>query len=311
MLIRILGSAAGGGFPQWNCNGRMSSRVRRGEAGLRARTQSSLAVTANGRDWVLLNASPDLRQQINETEALWPAADGPLRASPIKAVVVTNADVDHIIGLINLREGQPFALYAAPRVMATINANSVFNVLAADKVPRRNLPTDAAFALTGANDEALGITVKAFNVPGKVALFLEDASGSENYGSKDGDTIGLEITDEASGKAFFYIPGCAEVDATLARRIAGASLLFFDGTLFTDDEMIAQGLSTKTGQRMGHISVSGPAGSITALGELGIGRKIYVHINNSNPMLDENSAERRSVTAAGWEVGHDGMEISL
>jgi len=308
MHIKVLGSAAGGGFPQWNCNGPMSSRVRRGEPGFRARTQSSLAVSSNGRDWALLNASPDLRQQINGTPELWPAAEGPLRASPIKAVVLTNADVDHIIGLINLREGQPFSLYASDRVMATINANSVFNVLNPQKVPRLQLPSETATRLTGANVD-LGLTVTAFNVPGKVALFLETAG--QNFGSRDGDTIGLEVVEPSTGARFFYIPGCAEVDPPLADRIRGAELVFFDGTLFTDDEMITQKLLDKTGQRMGHISISGPDGSIAAFAPLGVKRRIYVHINNSNPVLDEGSAARREAEAAGWEIAHDGMEVRL
>ncbi|MDZ4843101.1 MAG: pyrroloquinoline quinone biosynthesis protein PqqB [Hyphomicrobium aestuarii] len=308
MHIKVLGSAAGGGFPQWNCNGPMSSRVRRGDAGFRARTQSSLAVSSNGRDWALLNASPDLRQQINDTPELRPAADGPLRASPIKAVVLTNADVDHIIGLINLREGQPFSLYASDRVMATINANSVFNVLNPQKVPRLQLPSEAATPLTGA-DVDLGLTITAFNVPGKVALFLE--TEGQNFGSRDGDTIGLEVVEPSTGARFFYIPGCAEVDPPLADRIRGAKLVFFDGTLFTDDEMITQKLLDKTGKRMGHISISGADGSIAAFAPLGVRRRIYVHINNSNPILDEGSAARREAERAGWEVAHDGMEVRL
>lgn len=310
MIIKILGSAAGGGFPQWNCNGIHSSNVRAGKPGYRARTQSSLAISANGRDWVLLNASPDLRQQINETPELHPFADGGLRNSPIKAVVVTNADVDHITGLINLREGQPFSIYGSDRVLATLNANSIFNVCAPDKVPRIPFALDQPTQLTGAGVD-LGLTVEAFAVPGKIALFLEKGSEKENYGSRDGDTIGLKITEAATDKSFFYIPGCAEIDPPLAERIKGAALLFLDGTLFTDDEMVAQGLSHKTGQRMGHISISGPQGSIEAVKSLNVARRIYVHINNSNPVLDETSEARRIVDSAGWEVGYDGMEVRL
>lgn len=310
MIIKILGSAAGGGFPQWNCNGTFSGNVRAGKPGYRARLQSSLAVSANGEDWALLNASPDLRQQINETPDLHPAVDGALRNSPIKAVVVTNADVDHITGLINLREGQPFSIYGSDRVLATLNANSIFNVCSPDKVPRIALPMDQPLALTGAGID-LGLTVEAFAVPGKIALFLEKGDARGNFGSRDGDTIGLQVTATDSGKSFYYIPGCAEVDAPLRERINGASLIFLDGTLFTDDEMVTQGLSQKTGQRMGHISISGPAGSIAAIEPLNIGRRIYVHINNSNPVLDENSEARKVVDNAGWEVGYDGMEVRL
>ncbi|MEQ8823627.1 MAG: pyrroloquinoline quinone biosynthesis protein PqqB [Filomicrobium sp.] len=310
MLIKVLGAAAGGGFPQWNCNGRMSARVRANEPGLSARTQSSLIVSANGSDWVLLNASPDLRQQINDTPELWPAADGPLRSSPIKAVVLTNGDVDHVIGLINLREGQPFSLYASDRVMATVNANSVFNVLNPEKVDRIELPVAQPIPLSGGGVD-IGLTFEAFDVPGKVALYLEDASKGDNFGTEQGDTIGLKITETATGKSFFYIPGCAAVDGPLADRLRGAELVFFDGTLYTDDEMIAQGLSQKSGARMGHISMSGPEGSVAAFEPLDVARKVYVHINNSNPVLDDNSAERKAVEKAGWIVSHDGMEVHL
>ncbi|HEY8194616.1 MAG TPA: pyrroloquinoline quinone biosynthesis protein PqqB [Hyphomicrobium sp.] len=310
MIIKVLGSAAGGGFPQWNCNGSQSAKVRAGVAGYKARLQSSLAVSQNGGDWVLLNASPDIRQQINETPELHPKKTGALRNSPIKAVVVTNADVDHITGLISLREGQPFSIYGSDRVLETLNANSIFNVCAPDKVPRITFDLDQPTRLEGAGVD-LGLTVEAFAVPGKVALFLEKGDAAGNFGSRDGDTIGLKVSDTKTGDAFFYIPGCAEVDAPLADRIRGAGLIFFDGTLFTDDEMVTQGLSNKTGKRMGHISVSGPSGSVAALKPLNVKRRIYIHINNSNPILDENSEARRVVEAAGWEVSFDGMEVRL
>lgn len=310
MIIKILGSAAGGGFPQWNCNGSQSSAVRNGDIRFKPRTQSSLAVSANERDWVLFNASPDLRQQINETPELWPVSDGPLRQSPIKAVVVTNGDVDHIAGLINLREGQRFSVYGSDRVLATIAANSIFNVMAPELVPRIVLPLDRETALSG-GDTDLALSIEAFAVPGKVALYLEDKAAGPGLGTKLGDTIGLRITAPGTGKSFFYIPGCAAVDETLANRIRNADTVFFDGTLYTDSEMIDQGLSSKTGARMGHISMSGPEGSMAAFKPLGVNRRIYVHINNSNPALNENSDARKAIDAAGWEVGYDGMEVRL
>jgi pyrroloquinoline quinone biosynthesis protein B len=310
MLIKVLGSAAGGGFPQWNCNGVHSAAVRNGQPAYKPRLQSSLAVSADGKNWALLNASPDIRQQINETPELHPVRDGGLRNSPIKAVVVTNADVDHITGLISLREGQPFTIYGSDRVIATLNANSIFNVCDPAKVPRVTFELGKPTELKGAGDD-LGLTVEAFAVPGKIALFLEKGSSSDNFGSRDGDTIGLKVTARETGKSFFYIPGVAEIDPPLAERIKGAELLFLDATLFTDDEMVAQGLSDKTGQRMGHISISGPSGSIEAIKPLGVKRRIYVHINNSNPVLDESSEARKLVENAGWEVGFDGMEVRL
>ncbi|MBN9247861.1 MAG: pyrroloquinoline quinone biosynthesis protein PqqB [Hyphomicrobium sp.] len=310
MIVKVLGSAAGGGFPQWNCNGFHSAKVRAGVAGYRPRLQSSLAVSSDGANWVLLNASPDIRQQINETPELQPVKNGALRNSPIKAVVLTNADVDHITGLLSLREGQPFSIYAADRVLATLDANSVFDVLAKDKVRRIPFKLNVPTRLEGAGAD-LGLVVEAFAVPGKVALFLEKGDASGNFGSREGDTIGLKITDAKTGKSFFYIPGVAEIDEPLAGKIRNAELLFLDGTLFEDDEMLTQGLLNKTGKRMGHISVSGPDGSISALSQLNVKRRIYVHINNSNPILDENSEARKVVDASGWEVGFDGMEVRL
>ena len=310
MIIKILGSGAGGGFPQWNCNGTHSANVRASKPGYRARTQSSLAISSDGLNWVLLNASPDLRQQIAETPELHPDKTGPKRNSPIKAAVLTNADVDHIVGLIHLRERQPYSIYGSEQVLNTINSNSIFEVCARDIIPRLTLPLGTWTKLSGDGID-LGLSVNAFAVPGKIALFLEHGSETDNFGSRDGDTIGLEIKDERNGKTIFYIPGCAEIDAPLAERIKGADLIFFDGTLFTNDEMITQGLLDKTGQRMGHISMSGPEGSVEAMKPLGIKRRVYVHINNSNPALDENSKERKYVEAAGWEVGYDGMEVRL
>ncbi len=310
MLIRILGSSAGGGFPQWNCNCRNCSSVRSGKPNFRVLTQSSLAVSRDGKDWVLLNTSPDLRQQIALAPALAPLANGSLRSSPIKAAVLTNGDVDHIAGLMNLREVQPFSIYATQRVLDVIKSNSVFNILAANVVPRIPLEIGQPVKITGAAVD-LGLTVQAFDVPGKIALYLEDPSAGPSFGTEVGDTIGLKISDLATGEAFFYVPGCAKVDEALVQRLKGASLVFFDGTLYTDNEMIYQGLLDKTGSRMGHISISGSLGSISALRNLGVERKIYVHINNSNPVLDERCAERRAVEAAGWEIGYDGMEVHL
>jgi pyrroloquinoline quinone biosynthesis protein B len=235
---------------------------------------------------------------------------GGLRNSPIKAVVLTNADVDHIAGLINLREGQPFTIYGSERVLATLAANSVFNVVSPTHAPRVPLPLDDVTKMTGAGVD-LGLIVEAFAVPGKIALFLESGAATTNYGSRAGDTIALRVTATATGASFFYIPGCAEIDPPLASLLAGAQLVFFDGTLYSDDEMLTQGLSSKTGQRMGHMSMSGPQGSIAAIKPLGIRRRIYVHMNNSNPVLDEGSLARKAVEAAGWEVGFDGMEVRL
>ena len=212
---------------------------------------------------MLLNASPDLRQQLAATPELAPRADGGLRSSPIVAVVLTNGDVDHVAGLLSLREGIAFTLYASTRVLDALAANSIFNVLSPQAVPRIALPLGQAIEMAG------GLAVEAYAVPGKVALYLEGAGPA--FGTREGDSIGLKVSDPATGAAFHYIPGCAAVDADPGRRLTGAPLVLFDGTLYTDDEMIAQGLSDKTGTRMGHISMSGPEGSMAAFA--GAGRR--------------------------------------
>ncbi len=310
MIIKVLGSSAGGGFPQWNCNGANSASVRQGKPGFTARTQSSIAASAKDGAWVLFNASPDLREQISANSELWPHPDKGKRNSPIHAAVLTNGDVDHVAGLLNLREMQAFTVYGTERVLQTLAANSIFNVLNADLVPRRTITLDEPFDVVGPDGD-MGLRVEAFAVPGKVALYLEDESAGPSFGSQEGDTIGVKITEKSSGQSLFYIPGCADVDEALAARIKGAEVVLFDGTLYTDDEMLKQGLMPKTGARMGHISISGPDGSISAFQSLDVKRKIYVHINNSNPVLNENSEERRAAESAGWEIGYDGMEVRL
>jgi pyrroloquinoline quinone biosynthesis protein B len=310
MLIKVLGSAAGGGLPQWNCNGRNSADARKGAAGLAPRTQASLAVSANGAEWVLLNAAPDLRQQINDTPELHPAPDGPPRNSPIKAVVLTNGDVDAVAGLLTLREAQPFTVYGTKRVLGVLAENSIFDVLDSRLVRRVAMEFGRTFAVEGPSGP-VGITIEAFPVPGKVPLYLEDETAKGNFGSQEGDTAGLKVTDTGTGRHFFYIPGCARLDDALRARLKSAPLLFFDGTLYANDEMIAQGLLNKTGERIGHMNMSGSAGSVAELAPLGIGRKIFIHINNSNPVLREGSPERAAVEAAGWEVSHDGMEVRV
>jgi pyrroloquinoline quinone biosynthesis protein B len=310
MLIKVLGSAAGGGLPQWNCNGRNSADARRGGAWIKPRTQASVAVSADGKQWVLLNAAPDLRQQINDTPELHPAPEEGPRNSPIKAAVLSNGDVDAIAGLLCLREGQPFTVYGTPRVLGVLASNSVFDVLDAHLVKRVPMTYGEPFAVEGPQGP-LGLTIEAFDVPGKVPLYLEDERAGAGFGTQEGDTAGLKVSETASGKHFFFIPGCSKVDDALRARLKDAPLLFFDGTLYTNDEMIVQGLLNKTGERIGHIIMSGEQGSMAQLAPLDIARKIYIHVNNSNPALREDSPERAAVEAAGWEVSFDGMEVRV
>ena len=307
LQIVTLGSAAGGGFPQWNCNTDACRRARTGAA--LARTQSSIAVSGDGESWFLFNASPDLRQQINATPQLHP--NHGLRTSPIAGAVLTNADVDHVAGLLTLRESTPLVLYATDRVLATLRANSIFNVLNPDFVARRVIVLGESFEPKTPSGETSGLIVEPFAVPGKVALYLEDPDAGANFGTEQGDTVGIKVTSTETGKYFFYIPGCAKVPPELADRLRGAPLALFDGTLWQDNEMIDAGIGVKTGERMGKISMSGEDGSIAAFRDLNVDRKIYIHINNSNPTLLEDAPERRQVEAEGWQISHDGMEISL
>jgi len=309
MKIRVLGAAAGGGYPQWNCNHPNSRRARTGDPAAPQRTQSSIAVSADGGDWFLFNASPDLRQQINDNEILQPRTG--LRDSPIRGAVLTNADVDHVAGLLSLRESQPLRIYATRRVLGVLAANSIFNVLNPAFVSREPMTLDQSVELHVPDGRATGIIVTPFAVPGKVALWLEDATKGPNFGSVEEDTIALDVRMKTGGGRLVYMPACAEVTPALAKRIRAADVIFFDGTLWVDDEMIRDGVGVKTGKRMGHMSVSGADGTMAALKDLDFKRRIFIHINTTNPILLADSAERRAVEAAGWEVAYDGMELEI
>ena len=299
MRAVVLGSAAGGGFPQWNSNARACQRARAGDRAALPRTQASIAVSANGVHWAVFNASPDLRQQIEQVPVLHPQEG--LRSSPIAAVVLTGGDVDVLAGLLTLRERQAFDLYATARVHAVLDANPIFEVLSRSVVARKVIALDQPYPLAG------GLTVTLFAVPGKVPLYLEqdDAPAIES----NDQTVGAAISDGRS--TLFFIPGCAAMTPELADRLRGAALVLFDGTLWADDEMVAAGLGPKTGARMGHMSVSGPVGTLAAFAGLDVRRRILIHINNSNPILLDDSPERAEVEAQGWEVAYDGLELSL
>lgn len=306
MKAVVLGAAAGGGFPQWNSNSEACRRARAGDAGVAPRSQASLAVSGDGQRWFLINASPDLRQQIEARHILHPHRD--LRSSPIEGVLLTGTDVDAIAGLLHLRERQPFTIYASARVLDVLRANPIFGVLAEDCVRREAVPLGQPFEPRHVDGSGSGLEVELFDVPGKVALYLETSDSPGALAGKPGDTVGVEV--RAGAHRLLYIPGCAQMTDALKRRLAGASVVLFDGTLWRDDEMIRLGLGPKTGQRMGHMSVSGPDGTIAAFRDIPVRRKILVHINNSNPILVDGSIERAGVVKEGWEVAYDGMEVS-
>jgi len=307
LRVIVLGSAAGGGFPQWNSNAPACRRARSRDSSVPSRSQASLAVSVNDRDWFILNASPDLRLQIEATQALHPRRG--LRSSPIAGVVLTGGDVDAVAGLLHLRERHCFSVYAPERVLIVLAENPIFGVLAPDCVARVVLPLGRPVPLAGAAGDS-GLAVEAYAVPGKVPLYRE-GEDFDPAPSEAGDTIGLTVTETASGNNFHFVPGCAVVNGRLRERLANSALVFFDGTLWQDDEMIRMGIGVKTGRRMGHISMSGEEGAIAAFADLGVQRRIFVHINNSNPVLLADSPERREAEAAGWEIAYDGMEARL
>lgn len=292
----ILGAAAGGGLPQWNCGCANCNLARSGA--IPAQTQSSIAVSANGSDWAIVNASPDIRDQMRQTPALHPTD---LRKSPLTSVLLTNGDIDHVAGLLTLREQQKFTLFATREIHDVIAANPMFDALNRDFVRRDVIALDTPFTLVA------GVTATLFAVPGKVPLYLEGAEVDTRLEGEQ--TVGVHLQTEQTSA--YYIPGCATMKADLKQRIAGSDAVFFDGTLWQDDEMVRAGLSQKTGARMGHMSMSGPEGSMAAFADVNVGRKIYVHMNNTNPVLRPGSPERQEAEKNGWGVAQDGMEIAL
>ncbi|MGA7805643.1 pyrroloquinoline quinone biosynthesis protein PqqB [Bradyrhizobium sp.] len=308
LRVVVLGAAAGGGVPQWNC-GCPVCRAARGDHPALRSTQASVAVSADGDHWFLINASPDLRQQLIATPQLHPKS-GQLRHTPISGVVLTNGEVDAVAGLLSMREGSPFTIYAHAKVLAILKANSIFNVLGEQNVRREPIELDRPFEALLPDGSPSGIEILPFAVPGKGAWYLEGKIHPGGGGDK-GDTLGLRIEDRATGKYLYFLAACAEVTDALKARLAGAPLVFFDGTVWRDDELVAAGLGTKTGQAMGHIAMSGHGGAIEKLSGLDIDRRIFLHINNSNPALLPNSAERLIAERAGWQIPADGTEIVL
>lgn len=293
MRIIVLGAAAGGGLPQWNCGCGNCNAARDGR--IPAMTQSSVAVSADGRAWAVLNASPDIRAQLAAVPALHPTG---LRDVPLRSVLVTNGDIDHVAGLLTLREAQAFTLYATPAIHRVLADNPMLGALRDDLVARKPVALDQAVEI------APGLMAALFAVPGKVPLYQEGAV--VETGLVGETTVGVELT--ANGRRALYVPGCAELPDWLKDRIAGADLLMFDGTLWKDDEMIRLGLGQKTGRRMGHMPV---VETMVALKDVPVGRRVLVHMNNSNPLTDPASTQTREAEASGWQVGRDGMEIML
>ncbi len=297
MWVRVLGAAAGGGFPQWNCNCPQCQAVRDGSRPCRSRTQSSIAVSADYRRWFLLNASPDIRAQIESFPALHPHG---VRDSPLQAVLLTDAELDHTLGLLLLREAGDLEVHATAAVHETLcNGTSLLQTLGAfTNVEWRQVSTGTEVSLTD------GLSYRAFPVPtGKRARF-ESGEGEESV-------VGYRITDEHTGRVLVYVPGAQKLTASVLAHLEDCTCLLFDGTCWQDEEMVQLSIANKTSRDMGHLPISGADGSLEQLAPLPIGRKIYIHINNTNPVLLEDSPERRIVEEHGFEVAADGLELEI
>jgi pyrroloquinoline quinone biosynthesis protein B len=311
MKIIVLGSSAGGGFPQWNCNCRNCDGVRQGSITARARTQSSIAVSSNHVDWVLINASPDILTQIRATPALQPARAS--RDTGIAAVMLMDAQIDHVTGLLMLREGRPLPLFCTAPVWEDLsNGLPLLPVLSHYCGVRWHPVSPRSAAGNGHSDGAISL-------PGIADIrftFLALKSKAPPYSPhrahpQVGDNNGLLIENTRTAKILFYAPGLGEIEPHVEAAMRESDCVLVDGTLWTGDEMIRLGLSKKMASDMGHLPLSGPGGMIEALEGIGTRRKILIHINNTNPILDEDSPERASLARHGIEVAYDGMEISL
>jgi pyrroloquinoline quinone biosynthesis protein B len=308
MLIKILGSAAGGGFPQWNCNCRNCRSSRDGTFKGKPRSQTQVAICQDNRAWFLLNASPDLRTQIEATPVLHPWNHG--RNSPIGGVLLTSGDIDQIAGLLSLRELQPFPIYCTPSIRRILQEdNSVFAML--NRVPNQvswaEISSEGSFpllALAG-NDSGIGCTV--FPLGSRYPAYV---SKERTASLRPEEALVGAMLTSSSGR-FAYMPAVPDVDDSLLEQLEETDLLLFDGTFWSDDELIRVQGSGSTAGEMGHIPVSGAEGSLRKLAGLRRPRKVFVHINNTNPMLDETGPEYAQVRAAGWEVAEDGWSLDL
>jgi pyrroloquinoline quinone biosynthesis protein B len=300
MRLLVLGSGAGGGLPQWNALNENGRAAFGRDPLVPFRSQCSLAVSVDGESWAVLNAAPDLRQQIIDNPALHPRVA--LRSSPIKAVLLTGGEVDQVTGLLSLRERQVFDVWASAPTLAAIAMNPIFEALSTDHVARRVVTPGADFS------PLPGLSVTPLDLPGKVPLYLE-RTRPDPTASEPGDCLAYVLA--AGGRRAVFAPGCKAMTPELARACDGADAVFFDGTLYDDAEMIRTQEGTKTGRRMGHMPMTGEGSAVEAFAALNPKRKFFIHINNTNPAVRHGSAARETLAQAGWEIAEDGMELRL
>ena len=308
MLTEILGSAAGGGFPQWNCACLNCAALRSGTFPGKARTQTQVAISGDARTWFLLNASPDLRLQIETTQVLHPKHG--TRNSPIAGIVLASADLDQIAGLLSLRELQRFRIYSTQSLRRILQEeNSAFAML--NRIPKQvewtTIEADASFALTTVDGDDSGLRCEAFSIGTRYPFYVKRETN--RYAGEEA-SLGLTFTCR-DGKKLVFLPAICDVNQALLERMESADLLLFDGTFWTDDELIQVQGSGSTARQMGHLPVSSDDGSLKKLADLRKPRKVFIHVNNTNPMLNESGEEYRAVRAAGWEIAEDGWSITL
>ncbi|AXY43419.1 pyrroloquinoline quinone biosynthesis protein PqqB [Halomonas sp. JS92-SW72] len=309
MQVLVLGAAAGGGFPQWNCNCRLCLGVRSGELAARPRTQSSIAISSDGERWLLCNASPDIRAQLAANPELHPRRVP--RDSGVAAVLLVDGQIDHVTGLLSLREGCPLDVWCTPNVHQDLSGGfPLFPML-------EHWQGGLAWQPIGIDEVHLEATFEVPACPGLSFTAVALTSNAPPYSPRrgaptPGDNIGLLVEDQRQGTRLFYAPGLGQLDDRVRGYLAGADCVLVDGTLWHDDELIRAGVGRATGREMGHLALAGDSGLLEALGTLPAAtRRVLIHINNTNPILDEASEEHATLTAAGIEVAHDGMRLEV
>jgi pyrroloquinoline quinone biosynthesis protein B len=305
--VKILGSAAGGGFPQWNCACSNCSRLRKGTLHGSARTQVQVAISSDNSNWYLLSASPDLPRQIESFPKLHPGAR--YRETPIAALVLPGADLDQLLGLILLRESQPLRVYATPSIRKTIMENNIIFAMVRKQISWEDVFPGREFELVSVNGANSGVRCLPFSLKGNYPYYVSQEQAASL--PADQALLGLRLRHSSTGGAVVYMPGMPAIEESWLEHLENCDLLLMDGTFWTDDALIRVQGGGRTARQMGHLPVSGPGGSLELLRRLKRPRKIYIHVNNTNPVLDEDSSEYQQVRQAGWEIAQDGAEFEL